>query len=125
MKIALTSIYVDDVDEAFRFYTDVLGFQTQLRVPDADLAIVVSPEDPDGTALLLEPNGNSISARYQRDLREGGFPAIVFGVDDVRATYERLRSQGVEFSQEPVTTDAGTQAVFDDTCGNLIQIHQL
>src|SRR4051794_23953195 len=125
MKIALTSVFVDDPTKAFKFYTEVLGFAERLYIPDAWLAIVVSPEEPDGTGLLLEPNSNPIAKDYQTALYGNGLPVIVFGVDDVQKEYERLKGLGVAFFQEPTKSDYGTQAVFDDTCGNLIQIHQV
>ena len=124
MKIALTSVFVDDVDKAFRFYTDVLGFAKQMYVPGAELAIVVSPEEPDGTGLLLEPNGNPIARTYQEGIYQAGLPAIVFGVEDIQQEYQRMVGQGVVFTQEPTETEYGVLAVFEDTCGNLIQLHQ-
>jgi catechol 2,3-dioxygenase-like lactoylglutathione lyase family enzyme len=124
MKIALVGVYVNSPAEAFRFYTEVLGFRERMFVPEANLAIVVSPEEPEGTGLLLEPNDNPIASSYQRALYEGGFPAIVFGVADVRAEYERLRASGVVFRGEPSTTEYGTTVVFEDSCGNLVQLHQ-
>lgn len=124
MKIALTSIYVDDPSKAFRFYTEILGFVERLYMPEAQLAIVVSPEEPNGTGLLLEPNGNPISSTYQQAIYKEGLPSIVFGVDDLQKEYERLTGLGVVFREGPTKTDWGTQAVFEDTCGNLIQIHQ-
>jgi predicted enzyme related to lactoylglutathione lyase len=124
MKIALTSVIVDDPSKAFTFYTEVLGFIERMYIPEARLAIVVSPEDPDGTGLLLEPNDNPISKTFQEAVRKQGLPPIVFGVEDVQKEYERLKKLGVVFTQEPTKTDWGTQALFDDTCGNLIQIFQ-
>jgi catechol 2,3-dioxygenase-like lactoylglutathione lyase family enzyme len=125
MKISLTSVFVDDPSKAFKFYTEVLGFVEKMYVPEAYLAIVVAPEQPDGTGLLLEPNGNPIAKTYQEAIHKEGLPVIVFGVDDIQKEYERLNSLGVVFTQEPTKTDWGTQAVFEDTCGNLIQIAQL
>ncbi|HYP19844.1 MAG TPA: VOC family protein [Chloroflexia bacterium] len=124
MKIALTSVFVDDPGKAFKFYTEVLGFIERLYMPEANLAIVASSEEPGGTGLLLEPNDNPIAATYQQALYNAGLPAIVLGVEDVQQEYERLKAAGVAFSQEPTTSEWGTQAVFDDTCGNLIQLHQ-
>jgi predicted enzyme related to lactoylglutathione lyase len=125
MKIALTNVYVDDPGKAFKFYTEVLGFVERLYVPEAQLAIVVSPEEPGGTGLLLEPHGFPIVTAYQEAIYKEGLPAIVFGVEDVQGEYERLKGLGVVFTQEPTTTEWGTQAIFDDTCGNLIQLHQV
>ena len=124
MKIALTSVFVDDPLKAFKFYTEVLSFVQQTYIPEAYLAIVVSPEQPDGTALLLEPNGNLGAKAFQEGIYKAGLPVIIFGVEDVQKEYEKLKSRGVVFTQEPTKTEWGTQAVFDDTCGNLIQIHQ-
>ncbi len=125
MKIALTSVYVNSPAEAFAFYTGVLGFIERMYMPEANLAIVASAEDPAGTGLLLEPNDNPIARTYQQALRQGGFPAIVFGVEDIWQEYERLTQQGVVFHGEPTTETWGTQVVFDDTCGNLIQLVQV
>ena len=124
MKIALTSVPVNSPTEAFAFYTQVLGFIERLYMPEANLAIVASPEEPDGTGLLLEPNDNPISSTWQQALHAAGLPVIVLGVEDVQAEYERLKALGVVFRQEPTTTDFGTTAVFDDTCGNFIQLYQ-
>jgi predicted enzyme related to lactoylglutathione lyase len=124
VKISLTSVFVDDPIKALNFYTEVLGFVERMYMPEAWLAIVASPEEPDGTGLLLEPNNNPIGKTYQQAIYEQGLPAIVFGVEDVQKEYERLKGLGVVFSQEPTKEDWGTQAVFDDTCGNYIQIHQ-
>lgn len=124
MKIALTSVFVDDPNKAFTFYTEVLGFVEKMHVPEAYLAIVVSAEEPDGTALLLEPNGNLNAAAFQGGIYGAGLPVIVFGVADIHKEYERLKGLGVVFRQEPTQTDYGIEAVFDDTCGNLIQLVQ-
>jgi len=124
MKIAMTGVYVRDVDAAFAFYTDVLGFVEKLRIREARLAVVVSPEQPDGTALLLEPNDSPLAKSYQEALYQAGVPPIVFGVSHIEEVCERLRQRGVAFRQEPTKTEWGTLALFDDTCGNLIQLHQ-
>jgi predicted enzyme related to lactoylglutathione lyase len=125
MRIGLTNVFVDDPAKAFKFYTDVLGFTERMFIPEAQLAIVASPEDPAGTGLLLEPNGNPIASTYQQALYQQGLPAIVLSVDDIQGEYERLKARGVQFTGEPAKTDWGTQAVFDDTCGNYIQLHQM
>jgi catechol 2,3-dioxygenase-like lactoylglutathione lyase family enzyme len=125
MKIALTSVIVDDPIKAFKFYTEVLGFVEKVYMPEAQLAIVVSPEEPEGTGLLLEPNGNPIAKTFQEAVYQQGLPLIVFGVEDLQSEFEKLQKLGVVFRQEPTKTDWGTQeAVFEDTCGNLIQIAQ-
>ncbi|WP_330461590.1 VOC family protein [Streptomyces sp. NBC_00820] len=124
MKIHLSSVFVDDQDKALRFYTDVLGFVKKHDVPlgvDRWLT-VVSPEDPDGTELLLEPSGHPAVRPYRTALVQDGIPATSFAVDDVQAEFDRLRGLGVRFTQEPVESGPVTTAVLDDTCGNLIQI---
>ncbi len=124
MKIGLTSVFVDDPSKAFGFYTGALGFVEKLYVAEANLAIVASPEEPDGTALLLEPNDNPIAKTFQEAVYKQGLPAIVFAVEDVHQEYARLKGLGVVFRTEPTKTEVGTAAVFDDTCGNLIQLYQ-
>lgn len=124
VKIALTSIFVDDPNKAFAFYTETLGFIERMHLPEAHLAIVASPDDPEGTGLLLEPNVNLGAAAFQRGIYEAGLPYIVFGVADVQQEYERLKARGVVFRKEPTTSDYGTETIFEDTCGNLIQLHQ-
>ncbi|MDX2646272.1 VOC family protein [Streptomyces sp. PA03-1a] len=124
MRIHLSSVFVDDQEKALRFYTDVLGFVKKHDVPigtDRWLT-VVSPEEPDGTQLLLEPSGHPAVKPYKTALAEDGIPATSFAVDDVRAEFARLRGLGVHFTQEPVQMGPVTTAVLDDTCGNLIQI---
>ena len=124
MKITMASVIVTDPVKAHAFYTETLGFISRMFVPEARMAIVVSPEDPDGTGLLLEPNDNPLSKAFQEGVYAQGIPVIVFGVPDVRQEYERLRGLGVTFKGEPTTAEWGTGAVFDDTCGNFIQLHQ-
>jgi predicted enzyme related to lactoylglutathione lyase len=124
MKIALASIPVNDPIAAFKFYTETLGFIEKLYMPEANIAIVVSPEEPDGTSLLLEPNAHPVSKAFQEGVYELGMPLIIFGVEDVQKEYERLKSLGVVFRQEPTKAEWGTQAILEDTCGNLVQIHQ-
>ncbi|MBD3933272.1 VOC family protein [Streptomyces chumphonensis] len=124
MRIHLTSVFVDDQDKALRFYTDVLGFTKKTDVPlgaDRWLTVVAS-EDPEGTELLLEPDGHPAVKPFTSALVEDGIPAAAFAVDDVRAEFDRLRGLGVRFTQEPLTTGPVTTAVLDDTCGNLIQL---
>ncbi|HLV71553.1 catechol 2,3-dioxygenase-like lactoylglutathione lyase family enzyme [Actinomadura hallensis] len=126
MKIHLTSVMVDDQEKALRFYTDVLGFVKKSDIPmgEARWLTVVSPEDPGGTELVLEPSGHPAAKPFKEALVADGIPFTSFAVDDVKAEYERLRSLGVHFTQEPVDMGPVTSAVFDDTCGNLIQIAQ-
>ena len=127
MRIWLTSVYVDDQRAALRFYTEVLGFEKKTDIPlgDHSWLTVVSPEDPDGAQLLLEPAGHPAVQPYRDALTGDGIPMTMFAVDDVRAEYERLRALGVRFTQEPLEMGGATTAVLDDTCGNLISIGQL
>lgn len=126
MKIVLTSVFVNDQNHALQFYTEKLGFVKKQDVPMGEHSwlTVVSPEQPDGTELLLEPNENPAAKTYQAGLMEQGIPAASFGVDDVQKEYERLQSLGVHFTMVPTQMGPVTLAVFDDTCGNLIQIAQ-
>ena len=124
MKINLASVLVDDQDKAERFYTEVLGFQKKTEIPLGShrWLTVVSPEDPDGVELALEPDEHPAARPFKSALVEDGIPYTSFAVDDVAAEYTRLSSLGVRFTQEPVDMGPVTTAVFDDTCGNLIQI---
>jgi catechol 2,3-dioxygenase-like lactoylglutathione lyase family enzyme len=124
MRINIASVFVDDQDKALRFYTDVLGFvkKTEIDLGEARWLTVVSPDDPDGTELLLEPDGHPAAKPFKEALVNDGIPFTSFAVDDVAAEAERLRALGVRFTQEPLEMGPVTTAVFDDTCGNLIQI---
>jgi catechol 2,3-dioxygenase-like lactoylglutathione lyase family enzyme len=124
MRINVTSVLVDDQDKALRFYTDVLGFVKKTEVPlgEARWLTVVSPEEPEGTELLLEPDGHPAAKPFKHALVVDGIPFTSFAVDDVQEEFERLREHGVRFTQEPLDAGPVTIAVFDDTCGNLIQI---
>jgi catechol 2,3-dioxygenase-like lactoylglutathione lyase family enzyme len=125
VRINLASVLVDDQEKALRFYTEVLGFVKKTDVPlggEARWLTVVSPEAPDGTELLLEPDGHPAAKPFKQALVDDGIPYTSFAVDDVKAEYDRLRAQGVRFTQEPVEMPSVTTAVLDDTCGNLIQI---
>lgn len=124
MRIHLTSVHVDDQDKALAFYTDVLGFVRKTEVPlgEHKWLTVVSPENPDGTELLLEPDQHPAAQAYKKGLVADGIPAVSFAVDDVAAACARLKALGVVFTQDPLTMGPVTTAVFDDTCGNLIQI---
>jgi catechol 2,3-dioxygenase-like lactoylglutathione lyase family enzyme len=126
MRINLTSVLVDDQEKALYFYTDVLGFQKKTEVPLGEhrWITVVSPADPDGTELLLEPDAHPGAKPFKAALVSDGIPFTSFAVDDVHEEFERLRALGVAFTQEPAEMGAVTTAVFDDTCGNLIQIAQ-
>jgi catechol 2,3-dioxygenase-like lactoylglutathione lyase family enzyme len=125
MKIHLTSVFVDDQAAAEHFYTEILGFVKKHDVPVGEKdrwLTVVSPEEPGGTELLLEPAGHPAVKPYRDALVKDGIPLAQFAVDDVREEYERLRGLGVRFTQEPLDMGPVTTAVLDDTCGNLIQI---
>ncbi len=124
MRITLTSVIVNDQAEALAFYTEVLGFRKYHDVPVGEYSwlTVVSPEQPDGPELLLEPAAHP-AARASRDaLTADGIPSAQFTVDDVHAEHARLLAAGVEFAQPPTDVGPVVMAVFDDTCGNLIQI---
>ena len=126
MRITHTGVFVSDQDEALKFYTETLGFVKKHDVPVGEFKwlTVVSPDDPEGTELLLEPNENPVAQAYQKGLYDQGIPASSFGVTDIRAEYEKLKSQGVAFTMEPTEVGDVTIARFDDTCGNLIQVMQ-
>ncbi len=127
MRIYVTSVFVDDQRRALDFYTNTLGFEKKqdIDLGGASWLTVVSPDHPDGTELLLEPSGHTAVKPYKDALVEDGIPAASFAVDDVQAEFDRLRSKGVRFTQQPTEMGDVTTAVFDDSCGNLIQIVQL
>ena len=124
MRINLASIHVDDQEKALRFYTEVLGFvkKTEFPVGEHRWLTVVSPEDPDGVELVLEPSDHPAVRPYKDALVADGIPFTSFAVDDVHKEFERLSGLGVRFTQEPVAMGAMTTAVLDDTCGNLIML---
>jgi catechol 2,3-dioxygenase-like lactoylglutathione lyase family enzyme len=124
MKINFASVLVDDQEKALRFYTDVLGFQKKTEVPLGEYRwlTVVSPDQPDGVELVLEPDAHPAAKPFKDALVEDGIPYTSFAVDDVQSEYERLVSLGVHFTQAPTAMGPVMTAVFDDTCGNLIQI---
>jgi catechol 2,3-dioxygenase-like lactoylglutathione lyase family enzyme len=127
MRIYLSSVYVDDQDKALRFYTDVLGFAKKEDIPVGEFRwiTVVSPGEPDGTQLVLEPDGHPAVRPYKQALVQDGIPVTSFAVEDVQAEFDRLRERGVRFTQEPTDLGPVIVAVLDDTCGNLIQLAQL
>ena len=124
MRINLTSIMVDDQDKALRFYTEVLGFEKKTEMPlgEHKWLTVTSAEDRNGVELLLEPDTHPAARPFKEALVADGIPFTSFAVDDVRAEFDRLRQLGVRFTQEPAEMGPVTTAVFEDTCGNLIQI---
>ena len=127
MKIALTSVFVDNQRAAHTFYTDVLGFQTRHNIPLGDdfWLTVVSPEAPDGPELLLEPAGHPAVKPYRDALVDDGIPLAQFNVDDLAGEYELLTNLGVQFTQPPTDIGTAVVAVLDDTCGNLIQLIEM
>jgi len=124
MKITVTSVLVDHQAKALAFYTDILGFQPKNDIPLGEhrWLTVVSADAPDGVELVLEPDEHPAAKVFKTALMEDGIPFTAFGVDEVEWEYERLRNLGVRFTQEPTAMGPVTTAVFDDTCGNLIQI---
>ncbi len=129
MRIKLTSVSIDDYDKALNFYTGILGFVKKHDIPlgaGARWITVVSPEEQDGTELLLEPNADYPAMRALKEsLVKDGIPYTAFQVNDIQAEYARLKKLGVEFTMEPTNMGTTTAAVFNDTCGNLIQIYQV
>jgi catechol 2,3-dioxygenase-like lactoylglutathione lyase family enzyme len=126
MRINLASVFVDDQEKALRFYTDVLGFTKKTEVPLGEYRwlTVVSPGAADGPELLLEPDAHPAVRPFKEALKGDGIPFTSFAVDDVREEHARLQALGVSFTQQPTAHGPVTTAVFDDTCGNLIQIAQ-
>jgi len=126
MKFKLFSVYVDDQDKALQFYTEVLGFVKKIDMPVGEFkyVTVVSPEGPDDIELLLEPNDNPAARTYQEALFQAGIPPTTFAVEDIQHKYERMTKLGVVFRTKPTKMAWGTDAVFEDTCGNLIGLHQ-
>lgn len=127
MKIKLTSVYVDNQDNALRFYTEVLGFEKKADFSQGPFRwlTVASPEDPDGTELQLALNNNPAAKSYQQAIFQQGQPAAMFYTDDVQADYERIKARGAEFTMPPTNVTASKIAMLKDTCGNLLQIVQL
>ena len=126
ITIKLTSVLVDDQANALTFYTDVLGFIKKQDIPLGDFRwlTVVSPQAPDATELVLEPNDNPAARVFQAALFEQGIPLTAFAVDDLQAEYERLKQLGVVFRGAPTNGPGPASALFEDTCGNLIQLFQ-
>ncbi len=124
IRIHVTSVFVDDQAKALDFYTQRLGFQVKHDIPLGEFRwlTVVSPAEPDGVELLLEPDDNPVAKAYMAGLSEQGIPAASFMVDDVDAVHATLVDQGVTFVQPPTAGGPVRMAVLDDTCGNLIQL---
>jgi predicted enzyme related to lactoylglutathione lyase len=127
MKIKVTSVMVDDQEKALKFYTEKLGFVKKTEIPlgEHKWLTVVSGEEPDGVELLLEPMGFAPARVFQKALKDAGIPLTMFSVDDIQSEYERLEKLGVKFSMKPTQMGPATIAVFDDTCGNNIQLVQV
>lgn len=127
MKIKLTSVFVDNQEKGLKFYTGVLGFvkKTDISAGNYRWLTVVSPEEPDGAQLLLEPNNNPAAKPYQESIFNQGIPAAMFFVDDLQNEYWRLQNLGVKFTMAPMKTPGSTIVIFNDTCGNLIQLTQM
>lgn len=126
MQIIHTKIFVNDQDKALNFYTKTLGFKKKNDVTNGEYRwlTVVSPDDQNGVELILEKNDNPAAKTYQQAMFEQGTPATMFGIADIQAEYERLKKKGVRFTMEPTDIGPAVIAIFDDTCGNLIQISQ-
>ncbi len=126
MRIKISSIHVSDQDRALKFYTEVLGFVKRMDAPAGLFRwlTVVSPEGPEDLELLLEPVTLPEVKQYQRALYKEGIPATSFHVSDMEAEYTRLQKRGVVFRNSPVRSQWGIDVLFDDTCGNLINLHQ-
>ncbi|MCQ9279519.1 VOC family protein [Staphylococcus borealis] len=125
MNIIANSIFVENQEEALQFYTNILGFEKKIDEPVGGgfrWLTLVSPNQPEGAQLVLEPNDNPIAGDYQQRLFEANIPITMFGVDNVQQTYDTLTQKGVHFTVEPTTMGSAKMAIFDDTCGNLIQI---
>ncbi|MGF2616295.1 VOC family protein [Rossellomorea vietnamensis] len=126
LNIIVTSIFVEDQDKALEFYSETLGFVKKHDVPTGEhrWITLVSPDKEDGTELLLEPNEHPAAKEYQQKLFADGIPVTMFGVADIQMEYERLVEKGVQFTMAPTEMGGVTIAVFDDTCGNHIQLIQ-
>ena len=126
MRIHLAGVFVNDQQKALRFYTETLGFQLKHNIPLGEFSwiTVVSPEDPEGTEFLLEPDAHPAVRPFVQALVEDGIPSTSFAVDNVQAEYDRLVAKGVHFVQPPTDLGPVITAILDDTCGNLIQIQE-
>ncbi len=129
MKIKLASVSIDDYDKALKFYTEVVGFVKKRDIPlgaGARWLTVVSPQEPDGTELVLEPNADYPAMKALKEsLMKDGIPYTAFEVDDIQKEYGRMKKLGAQFTMEPTNMGTTTVAIFEDTCGNLIQIYQI
>jgi catechol 2,3-dioxygenase-like lactoylglutathione lyase family enzyme len=126
MKISLSSVPVNDQAKALQFYTEILGFEKKVDIPAGDhrWLTVVSPDDPDGVQLALEPDAHEATKVFQAAIYADGIPAMAFEVEDIKVEVERLSGLGVSFTGEPVDMGDVIFVAFDDTCGNLIQLYE-
>lgn len=125
MEVIANSIFVNNQDQALKFYTNTLGFKLKHDIPVGGgfrWLAVTSESNPNGAELILEPNDNPIAKDYQQRLKEAGIPITMFGVENVKETYQQLYEQGIHFHTSPTKMGGIAMAIFDDTCGNLIQI---
>jgi predicted enzyme related to lactoylglutathione lyase len=127
MKVRLTSVIVDNQDKALKFYTEILGFVKKTEIPMGEhrWLTVVSKEEQDGVEVVLEPMGFAPAKVYQKALKDAGIPLTAFHVDDIQKEFERMEKLGVKFTMKPTAMGPVTLAVFDDTCGNNIQLVQV
>jgi len=127
MKVKWISLLVDDQEKALKFYTEILGFIKKIEVPMGEYSwlTVVSKEEPDGVEVVLEPMGFAPAKVYQKALKNAGIPLTMFHVENVQSEFERLEKLGVKFSMKPTQMGPSTITVFDDTCGNNIQLVQM
>lgn len=126
MKIKLSSIYVEDQAKALTFYTEILGFIKKTDIPMGQYRwLTVVAQEGQDIELVFEPNVHVAAKTYQQAIYKDGIPITAFEVDDIDKEYRRLKELGVKFSMPPTKTDSATLAIFDDTCGNLIQLYQL
>ena len=127
MQLKLMSVLVDDQQKALEFYTKILGFVKKQDFPVGKFRwlTVISPEGPDGIELLWEPNSKSFAIKYQKTLYKEGIAALALASKDVQKEFEKLTKLGVSFKMEPTKLDTTVIAMFDDTCGNYVQIFQI
>ena len=126
VTINLASIFVNDQDKALKFYTEMVGFVVKHNIPVGEFKwlTVVSPEGSGDMELLLEPDDHQAAKTYQKAIYDDSIPATTFFVTDIQQTYERMKASGVVFTREPMEMGSVNTVVFDDTCGNLIQLTQ-
>jgi predicted enzyme related to lactoylglutathione lyase len=126
MQIKLASIMVENQDSALNFYTRVVGFVIKNDIPTGPFRwlTVSSPEGAEGAELVLEPMAFAPARVYQKALFDAGIPATAFITADIDAEYTRLKALGVRFRGEPKQMGPIKVVLFEDTCGNLINLVQ-